>query len=136
MKEVLSPYLDRIRYVYMDFPINRSGISRKISEGAVCADQQQKFWEFHDLAYERQSELSMKSSLQLAEHLGLNMESFISCYNDKQTAEKVKYSEQQAIKAGVTGTPSFFLNGKKLAFRDMRSGLVTELEQALSISNQ
>ncbi|MEH6814509.1 MAG: thioredoxin domain-containing protein [Motiliproteus sp.] len=136
LKEILPEYLDRVRYVYMDFPINRSGISRKVSTGAACADQQQQFWAYHDLAFERQSDLSAESPLQLAEELKLDMEQFNRCYSADATATKIKQSEQQAIKAGVTGTPSFFLNGKKLRLRDLRTGLPEQLQQALQIPPQ
>ncbi|MCW9053039.1 MAG: DsbA family protein [Motiliproteus sp.] len=134
LAEVMPQYLDRVRYVFMDFPINRSGISRKISEAAICADQQGKFWQYHDQAFQQQESLTLESALTIAEELQLDMESFTACYHNERTALKVKQSEQQAIKAGVTGTPSFILNGKKLALQDFRTSLPRHLDEALAIS--
>ena len=133
MKELLKPYLERIRYVYMDFPINRSGISRSVAEGAVCADQQGKFWQYHDLAFAGQEHLSSDSARQFAGELQLDLALFDECRQSPNTAEKVKHSEQQAIKTGVTGTPSFFLNGHKLVLKDFRKDMVQQIEDALAI---
>ncbi len=134
LKELLEPWLDRVRYVYMDFPINRSGISRKVAEGAVCADAQGAFWEYQDLAYEHQQQLSIESPRQLAEQLQLDLNRFDSCYSADSTAARVKRAEQQAIAAGVTGTPSFFINGKKLSLRNFRSDLEQQIREALEVS--
>ncbi len=134
LKTQLQPFLDRIRYVYMDFPINRSGISRKISEGGVCADAQGQFWDYHDLAYQQQEQLHEQSPRQFAEQLGLDVVAFDRCLQSDETVAKVRRSEQQAIAAGVTGTPSFFINGRKLTPQELRSGLATLIDEALQLS--
>ena len=132
LKPLLEPYLDRIRYSFMDFPINRSGISRKVAEGAVCADAQQQFWAYQDLAFRQQDQLNSDSPSDLASQLGLDMSAFATCLQEPATAAKVKHSEQQAIAAGVTGTPSFFINGVKLQVQQsLPNELITALEQAL-----
>jgi len=129
---VLEPYLNRVRFVYMDFPINRSGISRKVAEGAVCADQQDQFWAYQDRAFAQQASLSDASSRQIAEELGLDLSAFDSCVAAEATAAKVKAAEQRAIKAGSTGTPTFFINGQKVPLHDVAKELPGLLEQALN----
>ena len=111
---LLEEYQDQIQLTYMDFPINRSGISRKISEGAVCADQQNKFWEYNNLAFNEQAQLSDDSPQVMAKTLQLDIAQFESCIADPATAKKVKASELQAINLGVRGTPAIYINGRKL----------------------
>ena len=111
---LLEEYQDQIQLTYMDFPINRSGISRKVSEGAVCADQQGKFWEYNNAAFEEQAQLSDESPLLMAKTLQLDIAQFENCITNPATAKKVKASELQAISLGVRGTPAIYINGRKL----------------------
>jgi thiol-disulfide isomerase/thioredoxin len=53
MKKVFDKYKDKIRFYFIDFPINPSGISTKVAEAAYCAKAQNKYWEFHEKAYEQ-----------------------------------------------------------------------------------
>ena len=70
MKKLKKDHKDKFKLVFIDFPINRSGISRKVAEGAYCAMQQGKFWEYHGAAFDAQSSLNNDSAKSLAE--GLN----------------------------------------------------------------
>ncbi len=92
LQEQLPAYLDRVRYVYMDFPINSSGISRSVAEGAVCADQQQQFWPYHEMAFEQQDSLDTQSPLDFAKALGLDMKVFTTCMTTDATAAKLEAS--------------------------------------------
>ena len=133
LKQLLPQYLDRIRYVYLDFPINRSGISRKVAEGAVCADRQQRYWDYQDLAFERQAQLNEAAVTEMAAALKLDRQAFSACLQDPSTAEQVKRAEQQAIGAGVTGTPSFFINGHRVNVQNsLEQELPMLLDKALS----
>lgn len=132
--KVLPEYKDSVRFVFMDFPINQSGISRKVAEGAQCALQQDKFWPFHNMAYERQSQLNEQSPLNFAKELKLDLTKFEQCLSDEATVAKVKSSAQQAVQSGVTGTPTFFLNGIKLSDQDRQRSFKELLDQAIEAS--
>lgn len=136
LAKVLPEYEDKIRFIFMDFPINQSGISRKIAEGAQCAQQQDKFWPFHTMAYERQSQLNENSAVSFAQELGLDITQFEQCLSNEATALKVKSSAQQAVQSGVTGTPTFFLNGIKLSDHDRQQSFKELLDQAVEASKQ
>lgn len=132
LKTVLPDFLDRVRYVYLDFPINRSGISRKVAEGAVCADQQQRYWDYQELAFNQQQTLNQDSVIAIAEQLELDLPAFSRCLLDESTAARVKRAENQAIRAGLTGTPAFFINGRPVSLRqNLADELHAQLEQAL-----
>lgn len=128
-------YENRVRFVFIDFPINQSGISRKVAEGAQCAKQQGKFWEYHDLAYQGQSSLNEASPQQFAAKLSLDIDQFSQCLVAPATAEKVKAAEQLALKSGVTATPTFFLNGIKLTDLDRQRSFQQLLDGALEATN-
>lgn len=131
VKRILERYPDSVRVVYRDFPVNSSGISRKVAEAAACADEQDKFWDFHALAFERQDFLKAIKPTQLAEEAGLDMEAFQRCYADAETAERVAESLAEAEYLGLTGTPTFFVNGVKvLSEGDLEAALVSYIERA------
>ncbi len=131
LHRLLTQYKDQIQLTYMDFPINRSGISRKVAEGAVCADQQDKFWEYNNLAFENQSQLTNDSPLAMAKELQLDTTKFDTCVTSPNTAKKVKASELQAINLGIRGTPAIFVNGRKLEGHEIDQALTKAVSDLL-----
>jgi protein-disulfide isomerase len=117
----------------MDQPfINRGGLdSRNIAEGAVCADQQGKFWEYHDLAFQRQTELRPGAAQELAKQLGLDEEAFSSCLESADTKAKVARSKTEANRLGATSTPTFFVNGRQVLTDNVEAGLTEAIDKAL-----
>ncbi len=133
VKKLLKQFDGQLKVVFRDYPINPSGISRRVAEAAVCADQQDKFWSFHDLAFERQSYLKAIKPDMLAEQLGLNMEEFNSCFSGSVAKDKVTASLEEGVRLGVGGTPTFFVNGLQLHIHgELEPGLVDAIEQALN----
>ncbi len=120
-----------LRIVFMDLPINSSGISRTVAEGAACADQQGSFWQFHDLVFERQATLAEGSATQFASELGLDTAAFQRCLSSEFPKQRVAKSESQARALGLSSTPTLFLNGRKLHVHDMEADLVEAIEKAL-----
>ncbi|WP_298608936.1 thioredoxin domain-containing protein [uncultured Thiothrix sp.] len=130
--KVVSKYSDKARLVYRHMPINPSGISRKVAVASVCADQQGKFWEYHDLAFKQQDSLTDKSPLKLATELKLDEAKMKTCLDDPKTLEAVNASETEGRNLGVNSTPSFFVNGKPFRPQvDMEKELIATLESAL-----
>jgi protein-disulfide isomerase len=132
LKHLLKNWPDQIKVTYMDFPINRSGISRIVAEGAVCADEQGKFWAYHDEAFADQSILSKTWPDKTANKLGLDATRFSTCLSAQSTKDKVKKSEQAAIAAGARGTPTFIVNGLKVSSHDIEGALNTAINAALN----
>lgn len=112
--KLLQKYGDQVRLVFRDFPINRSGISRKVAEAAFCADQQAMYWPFHELAFERQSYLKSVTPQMLAEELELDMNAFDACLKTGDAQTNVATSQAEARELGVSSTPTFFVNGRSL----------------------
>lgn len=114
MKEVMKNYPDDVRWVLKHYPLNFHPFAQKAAEGAECAGEQNKFWEYSDKIYENQDNLSSEMLSQTAKDLGLNAQKFDNCLSSGKMAAKVKadLSEGQAL--GVRGTPGSFINGKSI----------------------
>lgn len=131
MKEIYKKWDGQLKFTYMDFPINRSGISRRVAEGAVCAGQQGKFWEYHDTAFEQQASLNMQWPEEAAKTLNLDTEAFKTCISSPTTMNKVKKSENSALAAGVRSTPTFFVNGVKIEGHNLAEALNRAISAAI-----
>jgi protein-disulfide isomerase len=132
LRKIADRFADDLQIVFMDFPVNSSGISRTVAQGAACADLQGKFWPYHDLAFERQAQLRPDSANQLAGELQLDMESFQTCLKSNFPLERIDRSENEARRLGLSGTPTFFLNGRRLHMHDIDADLVDEITNELN----
>lgn len=131
MKKVLPRFKDKIRFVYMDFPINPSGISTMVAEGALCANEQGKFWQYHDLAFSKQSSLTKESPKQLAKEVGLDGTKFDSCMKSGRSRDTVQKSKREAERLGISGTPAIYVNGRRQMVAHTEKDLIAMLEKAL-----
>lgn len=131
MKKLLPRYKDKIQFVFMDFPINPSGISRSVAEGGVCASEQGKFWEYHGLAFSKQSSLNKESPVALAKELKLDEKAFDACMKSGKAAALVEKSKQEAERLGVSGTPALYVNGKRQLVAHTESDMTAMIEKAL-----
>ena len=131
LHELLKSNPDTLRVVYIDFPINPSGISREVAMGAVCAAEQDRYWDYHDLAFERQRQLDTQAATMLAGLLSLDTAAFESCLDKPETAAQVARAESEARRLGLDSTPTLFLNGRRLILQDIRNELPRVVEAAI-----
>ena len=110
LQQLKKEYGDKVALVYKDFPLPMHHGSEKAAEAARCAGEQGKFWEYHDvLFYSRQIDVDA-----LKEHarvLKLDGDKFDNCLDNGTEAAAVKQDLEEAKSLGLTGTPSFFVNG-------------------------
>jgi len=85
-----------------------------LAEGSVCADEQNKFWEYHDNAFETKGTISQPVVMDIAQNIGLDLSAFKSCLNSGRGLKVVREDINAAAKAGVNSTPTLFVNGRKL----------------------
>jgi protein-disulfide isomerase len=128
-KKVLPKYLDRVEFVYVDFPINPSGVSELVAEGGHCATRQGKYWEYHYLAFEQQATLSKKSPVELAKKLGMNSKKFSKCLGSKEIKDLVLRGKEEGQRVGVNGTPSIYFNGRKMNLGHDEAGIKAEIDK-------
>jgi protein-disulfide isomerase len=107
--QLFEAYPDQIRFIYRDFPVV-GGFEAAIA--SECADDQGAYWPYHDLLFsDGYAELNREAYLGYAEELELDLEAFTSCLDDQQFADEVESDARYAAGLGVTGTPTFFING-------------------------
>jgi len=110
IQQLKKEYGDNLTVIFKDFPLPMHHSSEKAAEASRCAGQQGKFWEYHDvLFYSKQIEVDA-----LKEHarvLKLDGDRFDSCLDSGAEAGAVKKDLEEAKSLGLTGTPSFFVNG-------------------------
>jgi len=119
-------YIDtgKVKLVYKDLPLdNLHPNARPVHIASECADEQGKFWEYHDVLFEKQSEWQQLSSTDLsstltvyASDLGLQSASFETCLQSQDIADEVNKDTLEAASYGATGTPTFFIGTEKDGF--------------------
>ena len=115
LKSVVKEFSDRVKFIYIDFPINRSGISTVIAEGAFCASKQSQdaYWKYHYMAFENQNSLKKDSAQLFAKNLRLDMKKFNSCMASNGPKAMLAKSLKEAQRLGVRGTPTIYINGRR-----------------------
>lgn len=112
---LIQKYGDKIRIVYRNFPLTTiHPEAQKAAEAAMCANEQDKFWEMHDLIYANQATMSVDLYKQFAEQLGLDTQKFNDCLDSDKFADAIAADQRDGTSYGVTGTPTFFINGWRL----------------------
>jgi len=113
MNKILSDYKGKVRLVYKHFPLSFHANAQKAAEASECADEQEKFWEYHDKLFENQAGgYSSDKFKKWAKDLGLNNEKFNDCLDSGKYAQKVQADFQEGQQKGVNGTPATFVNGQ------------------------
>jgi protein-disulfide isomerase len=116
LNQVLERYPDKVKLAFRDFPIlTIHPHAQKASEAAYCAAEQGKFWEYHDLLFEKQDAIPTTNFVEHAKALGLEPTIFQACLDSKKYREKIERNYADGLKAGVSGTPAFFINGRLLS---------------------
>jgi len=112
VQEVLSRYEGKVRFVFRHFPLDRiHPQARAASEAAACADQQGKFWEYHEALFAENAALDRAGLDAIAEKTGLDTGAFEVCMDEGRTKDLVQKDLEAGTEAGVSGTPAFFING-------------------------
>jgi protein-disulfide isomerase len=114
VQEVLSRYPGKIRLVHRDFPLDNHQRALPVSRAAYCAGEQGKFWEYHRNVYSKPTDFSDEDLKKRAGEVGLDAAAFGTCYASNKHDETIRGAAGQGSSLGVTGTPTFFINGRML----------------------
>jgi protein-disulfide isomerase len=135
---IREEYGDRVRFVFKHYPI--SGLHPDAEPAAMaseCANEQGLFWEYHDLLFENQRDLSGSALLRYAEQAGVpDMAQFSECVASQRFASTVMADLLAGDRLGVTGTPTFFINGLPLVGAHPYQTFRLRIEQALAEAGQ
>jgi protein-disulfide isomerase len=114
VRQVLQQYGDKVKLVYMDFPLSFHSHAMDAARAGRCAADQGKFWQFHDALFADQRKLSPADLKATATKLGLDGKRFDACFDGDKHDAAIKADIAQGQSLGVSGTPTFFINGREL----------------------
>ncbi len=135
VQQVLERYPSQVRFVFRHFPLERiHPLARGAAEAAACANEQGQFWEFHGKLFASGAKLDAESLQQYASDLGLDLEVFQACVEERRFQADIEADLAAGQQAGVSGTPAFFVNGIPMQgarpFDDFVSVIEKELERS------
>ena len=114
IRELLDSFGDDLRYVWRHLPLNDVHVyAQMAAEAAEAAAQQGAFWAMHDLLLAHQTELEPADLTRHAEALDLDLESFWTALHERQHAARIAEDVASADRSDVSGTPTFFINGRR-----------------------
>ena len=114
VKQIRQEYQDSVKIIYRDFPIaNAHPQAIAAAVASQCASEQGRFWDYHDLLFLNQDNLGNDNLKKLARDIGLETIQFNQCLDSLKYQNEVLDDLQDGLKAGVTGTPTFFIVGNK-----------------------
>ena len=112
LPQLRRDYGDRIRYVSRQFPLDIHPHAAGAARAAVCADEQGRYWQLHDMLFAHQEALGKRDLAGYARELGLDMGRYSTCLRAPATQARVERDLADGRRYGVTGTPAFFINGR------------------------
>jgi protein-disulfide isomerase len=115
VEQVMQSYAGKVKLVFRHFPLDFHPHAQKASEASLCANEQGKFWEYHDLLFKNREKLEPANLKEYAAQLGLDAAKFSACVEGGKFAGQVKEDSEAGRKVGVSGTPAFFINGVMLS---------------------
>jgi protein-disulfide isomerase len=133
LDQLVARYGERIRLVYRDFPIDQlHPQAHKAHEAARCAHVQGKFWPYHDLLYAKAPKAGPEELTTYARQAGLDVGAFERCLTSGSQRAAVQKDVDEGVRAGVTGTPAFFINGRLLSGAQPLESFVRLIDEELA----
>jgi protein-disulfide isomerase len=109
-----AEFPDTVRIVFKDFPLRSHPRAFPAALAARCAGAQGRYWEYHDLLFVAQPDLSRDDLLGYARRLGLEAQPFAECLDGARFQDAVRADQAEGREAGVRVTPTFVINGRKI----------------------
>jgi protein-disulfide isomerase len=136
-KQIQEKYGDQVRLVYRQFPLNDiHPRAQKASEASLCADEQGQFWNMHDVLFLEPVELELASLREKAATAGLDTAVFNECLESAKYADRVDADLRAGARAGVSGTPAVFINGRPIIGAQPFESYVAIIDDELELDSQ
>ena len=119
VREMEQEYGDKVAFVFRHFPLAMHMNAEFAARAAEASAKQGKFWEMHDLLYEKQEEWANQSDFSTffegyAKLIGISVDQFKTDFNSKEVKDLVKGYKNYGNSIGIQGTPTFYIGGKKI----------------------
>lgn len=127
-------YIDtgKVKLIYRDFPLPFHANAQKAAEAAECAGEQGKYYEMHDKIFGNQSAITVPDLKNYAAQIGLDTAKFNTCLDSGAMASEVTKDLADGTAYGVSGTPTFFINGRELVGAQPFSAFETAINAELA----
>jgi protein-disulfide isomerase len=129
IRKVMNEYKNDIFFVFYNYLL--SDASQKLAEAGLCANDQEKFWQLHDLIYQNNLTTTIEDAKNFAIRIGIDMNKFNDCLNSGKYSEEVKNETITGVSIGVEYTPTIFINGYKLVGAGSEETLKMVIEKIL-----
>lgn len=114
LQQITKNYSDKVRLVYRQFPLtNIHPYAEKAAEASLCANDQNRFWDYHDSLFEDQQQLKVDDLKRRAVELKLDTDTFNTCLDSGTHMDEIRQDIVEGTKAGVSGTPTMYINGRQ-----------------------
>jgi protein-disulfide isomerase len=113
LEQLRTLYPHQVRVVFRDFPLAAHPRARSAAEAAQCAYEQGEFWAYHDALFAHAPDLP--NYVELAERLHLDTQTFNNCLTSAASKAAVSKDVHEAERLGLSGTPTFFVNGRYMS---------------------
>jgi len=131
-KQIKEKYGTKVRFVFRQFPLSFHPNAHVAAQASLEANAQGKFWEFHDKMFENQKALDRASLEASAKAVGLDVTKLKKALDDKTHAATVDAELKLGEEVAVDGTPTMFLNGKRVANPTDFDTISKEIDAALA----
>ena len=111
LDKLRKQYGNRVAFAFKDFPLPMHKHAEKAAEAARCANAQGKFWDFHDKLFAADSSLEIAEMKSYARSMNLDSAKFDKCLDSGGEAAAIQKDQAEGSRLGLTGTPTFFVNG-------------------------
>ena len=125
IEQVLDKYPDNVKIVFKHFPLPFHQQAMPAALASMAAEKQGRFWEYHDALFKNQDKLSESTYMEIAKNLGLDLKQFSLDMMRPSIRNKIEEDIKDGKKAGISGTPSIFVNGRFVKKREL--GTISKL---------
>ncbi len=133
LEELRAKYGAKVKFVFRDFPLdNLHPQARAAAEASRCANEQGKFWELHDRLFQSDTDSSPATLNRIAKEIGMDVAAFEACSSSGKYKTSVQASTQEGVRLGITGTPTFFVNGRMMVGAQPLDAFVRIIEEELA----
>ena len=117
---MLKKYPKSVKLAFKHFPLRSHKYAKRAATAALAAGRQGKFWEFQELLFDNYNKLSDQKIQEFAKQLALDLEQFEKDMADPEILAHINQDIRDGVEAGVRGTPTIFINGRRLKQRSLQ----------------
>jgi len=136
LDKIFTDYPDKVQLIFKDLPLDFHKQSKDAHIAAHCAAEQGKFWEYHDILFKNQNQLFPDKLREYAQQLQMDMDKFNKCYDERKYEKYVNDNISQAQNLGISGTPTFFVNGRIVRGAQPYESFKQIIDEELSFATQ